>query len=147
MRPSVGKPLQRQPGFRFQKFQSSPDRAVVFQFALLGGGKTAGARLGGESIGPLQVRSRKFQLQKGSRRGWVKARLFALNGPLPDGRRRILGNHYAHTLVIASFPEEEQGESYSPKSKTFTWNGNSGLMKLVKANDKIENPFSTLTLS
>ena len=41
----------------------------------------------------------------------------------------------------------KQGESESPESKTFTEYRNSGLMKLVKANDEIENQLSTLTLS
>jgi hypothetical protein len=40
-----------------------------------------------------------------------------------------------------------RGKAPPEKSKTFTVNGNSGLMKLVKANDEIEKQFSTLTLS
>jgi hypothetical protein len=39
------------------------------------------------------------------------------------------------------------GKSSIPESKAFTGNGNSGLIKLVKANDKIENQFSVLPLS
>ena len=61
---------------------------------------------------------------------------------------RVFDFREAHRGEIYELWRDKQGASWiSPESKTFTGNRNSGLIKLVKANDEITTQFSTLSLS
>ncbi|MFA5802981.1 MAG: hypothetical protein WC911_11015, partial [Thermoleophilia bacterium] len=103
---------QRPPGFGLEKFQRAADGQIILQLAFLWRSELSGPRFGRQHVGPIQVRPRQPQPQKGPGFGCGQRARFRLNRPFPDAHGGAPANHCVHALL----PSLDFHERYSPNN-------------------------------